>query len=385
MILVASIERGLMHVRLPSIGKGSGSGGNATPPGPDHVTWPAVVMISLLVSLMVSSTARSQHLDRVKLDAAISEADRIVRTDPRPFFKNVRSVLVYADTGTIFEQYYGGMTRDSLSHLQSQTKSVVALLMGIVIDKGFVQGDHEFVRDYFPEYFSPAESLKSSLRIRDLLTMSAGFAWEEMIPQDDPENDNMNMYRSDNYLQYVLSKSVVVAPFTSFEYNSGCPMIVAGIIERASHMSLEQFAEEYLFEPLHISTWYWIKDSTGFCHAGGGLYLTPSDMLKIGILVMDHGSWEGHQIVSESWIDVMTRPYFPTGCDVSRYGYYWWVREMTRPDGSTTMVVSAEGAGGQKLYVFPGYRLVVLFTERNYSTPQVSPIFIRESVLPLLQ
>ena len=215
--------------------------------------------------------------------------------------------------------------------------------------------------------------------------MSAGFEWEEMVPLNDPNNDNMNMYRSNNYLQYILSKPVVRSPFTAFHYNSGCPMIVAGIIEQASGMSLESFAEKYLFEELDIRKYFWLKDSAGFCHAGGGLFLRPADVLKIGILVLQHGMWGDQEIVSRNWIEKTTQAYFPTGFDISRYGYFWWVREMARPDGSTTTVISAEGAGGQRLYLFPHYGLIVAFTERNYSTPLVSPLFIRESILPILR
>jgi hypothetical protein len=51
----------------------------------------------------------------------------------------------------------------------------------------------------------------------------------------------------------------------------------------------------------------------------------------------------------------------------------------------TTRVVTGEGAGGQKMYIFPEYQLIIAFTERNYNTPQVSPIFINESVLPMLK
>jgi hypothetical protein len=56
-------------------------------------------------------------------------------------------------------------------------------------------------------------------------------------------------------------------------------MIVAGIIEKATRMKLEDFAMKYLFGPMGITEYYWLKDSTGFCHAGGGLYLKPMDML----------------------------------------------------------------------------------------------------------
>ena len=70
---------------------------------------------------------------------------------------------------------------------------------------------------------------------------------------------------------------------------------------------------------------------------------------------------------------------------ISTYGYFWWIREMNTTGGKPTRVVTAEGAGGQKMYIFPEYQLIIAFTEHNYNTPQVSPLFIRESILPLLK
>jgi CubicO group peptidase (beta-lactamase class C family) len=261
----------------------------------------------------------------------------------------------------------------------------VALLMGIAIDKGYIKSENEPVSLFFPEYFNSSDKLKSSVTIRDLLTMSAGFEWEEMIPFDDPKNDNMNMFRSGRWLNYALSRPMAKKPFSEFTYNSGCPMIIAGIIEKATTIKLDDFARTYLFEPLQIKKYRWQKDSTGFCHAGGGLFLKPMDMLKIGVLVMNNGKWENQQLISQGWIKKATSSYLSTSFDISTYGYYWWIREMKSNEGKTTKIVTAEGAGGQKLYIFPEYQLIIAFTERNYSTPQVSPMFIKESILPLLK
>lgn len=135
------------------------------------------------------------------------------------------------------------------------------------------------------------------------------------------------MNNSGNYLQYALSKPLVKKPYSEFKYNSGCPIIVAGIIEKSAKMSLEQFAEKYLFKPLGIKKYYWIKDSTGFCHAGGGLFLKPRDMLKIGVMVMNKGKWENQQVISKNWINKATQPYLSTMFDICSYGYFWWVRD----------------------------------------------------------
>jgi CubicO group peptidase (beta-lactamase class C family) len=338
---------------------------------------------ALIGCLFFVSPASSQDI-LTKLDSAIKVADKIIETDNRVFFRNVESLIVYFQGNIIFEKYYNGYPKDSLHQIQSQTKSIVALLMGIAIDHGFIKDENVPVSVYFPEYFDTGDNLKSRLAVKDLLTMSSGFEWEEMIPLDDPKNDNINMFRSNSWLKYVLSRPMAKESFTEFKYNSGCPMIVAGIIEKSTNMLLEDFANKYLFVPLGISEYSWIKDSTGFCHAGGGLFLRPKDMLKIGILVLNKGKWDNRKIVSENWIQKATQSYFLTSFDNSGYGYFWWVREMLTNKAKTTNVISAEGAGGQKLYIFNEYNLVVAFTERNYRTPQVGPLFIKETILKSL-
>ncbi len=335
--------------------------------------------------MLIVSTSFSQRIESSKLDSAIMKADKIIEKDPRAFFKNVESMIVFSQGSIRFEKYYNGFNKDSLHQLQSQTKSIMALLTGIAIDKGFIRSENEPVSSYFPGYFAGKDDLKASITIKDLLTMSAGLEWEELIPLTDPGNDNINMYNSGNWLNYAVTRPSVKKPFTEFEYNSGLPMIVAGIIEKASKMKLDDFAAKYLFEPLKITKYRWLKDRTGFCHAGGGLSMKPADMMKIGMLVMNNGNWENKQLIPEVWIKKCTDSYFPTSIENSTYGYFWWIRQMRINDNKTTKVISAEGAGGQKLYIFPEYRLIIAFTEQNYTTPQVSPLFISESILPILE
>jgi len=344
-----------------------------------------MILLPLLL-LLVFVNAYSQKIDYAKLDSAISKADKIIETDSRVFFKNVESMILYSQGKIIFEKYYNGACKDSLQQIQSQTKSITGILTGIAIDNGFIKSENEPVASYFPEYFNNDDLLKASLKIKDLLTMSAGLKWEELaLPYNDPGNDNMNMFNSGKYLEYVLSRPMEKKPFTEFKYNSGCPMIIAAIIERSSNMPLDKFAEKFLFKPLDITDYDWLKDLTGLCHAGGGLNLKPSDMLKIGVMILNKGIWNDNRIVSEEWINKSTKSYFQTSFDISGYGYFIWIRETPVNENKTTKVISAEGASGQKLYIFPEYNLIISFTERNYNTPQVSPLFIKESVFPCLQ
>jgi CubicO group peptidase (beta-lactamase class C family) len=343
------------------------------------------IVISQLFLLLLTLNTFGLQADCSKLYSAIKEADILIETDPRDFFKNVESFIVFNRGNILIEKYYQQVRKDSLHHLQSQTKSIVSLLTGIAIDQGIIKNENEPAARYFPQYFSNKDSLKFQVTIKDLVTMSAGFEWEEMIPFDDPKNDNGRMYRSGHWLEYALSQPMAAKPFARFTNNSGCPMIVAGILEKATRMPLDKFAEKNLFKPLGIESFRWLKDSTGFCHAGGGLYLKPMDMFKIGVMILNEGIYHGNRIVSRDWIKRSLQPYFITEFSNKNYGYFWWIKEMPINKDTTTTVYSAEGAGGQSLFIIPEYDLVISFTEHNYTTPQVGPWVLRESILPNLK
>jgi len=319
------------------------------------------------------------------LGNAITKAENRIETSSIPSFRNLESFIVWHAGSYKHINYYNGVSGEALHQVQSQTKSIVSLLMGIAIDKGFVKDEYEPISFFFPEFFRVSDSLKSLITIRDLLTMSAGLEWEEMLPFNDQRNNNIRMNYSGSYLRYALSLPMASKPYTEFKYNSGSPMIVAGIIERTAEMPLEKFAEKYLFGPLEIINYRWLKDSTGLCHAGGGLFLKPEDMVKIGVMVLNKGKWEGKNIVPEEWLCRSFEPYFKTTFNDHSYGYFWWIKDMKVSNGKSTKVISAQGAGGQYMYIIPEYDLIVSFTEDNFGTPLVGPFLFEAYILPALK
>ena len=340
---------------------------------------------SLIWFLVIVSANICLSQELTRLDSAIFNSEKKIETDNRSFFKNVESFIVSRNGIIVLERYFYGANKDSLYHTQSQTQSIVALLLGIAIDYGYIASEDNLVAPYFPGFFKKEDTLKSSIRIKDLITMSAGMKWEEMLAFDNPRNDNSNMFNSGNWLDYALSRPIDRKPFTEFKYCSGSPMIVAGIIQKATKTSLEAFAKKYLFDQLDITEFYWQKDATGFPHAGGGLWVKPVDMVKIGELVLHKGLWKNVQIISGSWIMKATQTYFVTSFGGYSYGYLWWVKEMKINETRSTKVISAQGAGGQNLYVFPEFELVVSFTESNYGMPVAGTLIINNFILPALE
>ncbi len=111
-------------------------------------------------------------------------------------------------------------------------------------------------------------------------------------------------------------------------------------------------------------------DPTGIVYMGGGLYLRPRAMLKIGQLYLNGGTWNGRRILSQEWVDESWGKYGrlePLDRNGHQYGYLWWHHQYTVGD-RTIATVEARGNGGQYIFVAPELDLVVVITSGNFRT-----------------
>ena len=137
-----------------------------------------------------------------------------------------------------------------LHTLQSVTKSVTSVLMGIAIDEGLISGVKAPALPYFQSYHSdPNEEWKTSLAIEDLLTMRSGIRWDE-TNYDLATNSCILMENSEDWIGYVLQQPMDAEPGTQFEYNSGASVLLGKIVRQATGKRIDQWAEEKLFGPL---------------------------------------------------------------------------------------------------------------------------------------
>ena len=146
-------------------------------------------------------------------------------------------------------------------------------------------------------------------------------------------------------------------------------------------MSIDKYAERTLFERVGIDRYHW-RALSSQVHTGGGLYLRPRDMLKLGQLVLDAGRWNGQQVVSEAWVEESTAFRLPVGGISERdqalralillppepekrgYGYQWWLETLV-VERERYPAVHASGYGRQLMWVIPDLDLVVLFLHHN--------------------
>lgn len=303
-------------------------------------------------------------------------------------YNNIMGVIVQRNGTKVYENYFKGYDENKPIHVFSVTKSVFSVLVGIAIDKGFIESVDEKIVGFFPEY-SVEENEKTiqSITIKDILTMTAPYKYKK--------EPYKKFFKSKDWVEFALD-SLGGEKTGEFLYSAIIgPHILSGILTKATGQSVYDFASEYLFSPLGISVersivllnkkqqmdFYknkyisgWTADAQGINTASWGLTLTSSDMLKIGQLYLDNGKWEGEQIVSSEWISESTKVH--SKWRELSYGYLWWVID------SKENVYAAIGDGGNVIYINAAKKIVVTITSgfRPNVTDRID--FIKEYIEP---
>lgn len=263
----------------------------------------------------------------------------------------------------VLEQYGAGWSATRPHTLQSVSKSVTALLYGIISVRSDAAVERKIV-DVFTRYSPIAnrEPNKDALSVRDLLTMRTSMAyWEQPYP--DSPHDSLNRSR-DDWTKFILSRPMTGVPGSTWAYNSGAAILTCSVIREITNEPVNTFARRELFDPLGITSQSWfVSPYDGLPHCGGGLSLSPPDLARIGYLVLRNGKWGERQVVPASWIAAMTQPYSSGppvffSNDGSGYGYFWWLFPVTRGGGGAG-VWAGSGSGGQWLFVVPSKDLVI--------------------------
>jgi CubicO group peptidase (beta-lactamase class C family)/dienelactone hydrolase len=289
---------------------------------------------------------------------------------------NLHSVVVVRHGSLVFEHYFSGADErgdaklgevafgpETRHDVRSVTKSIVALLLGIAIERGWVAGIDQPVLSFFPEYADLRTPEKDRITLRHLVTMSAGLRWNE-DDYDDPNNGEVLMNGAPDHYRFVLEQPVVAPAGQLYTYNGGGTALIAAVLQKATGKPFDELARTLLFEPLDITDVEWNRWDNGTAIAASGLRMRPRDLAKIGQLVLSHGVWNGRQIVPASWVDAATAPQI-NGSALYFYGYHFWLgRSLVQ--GREVDWVSATGNGGQRVFIVPSLDLVVVVTAGLY-------------------
>jgi len=284
--------------------------------------------------------------------ADTAEVNRIVNE-----FKEigtVNSLIIEQENRRIVEEYFDSMNSKRTNNIKSASKSILSLLIGIALDKGFLDSTEQTIDEFFPEWFDEnPDSVKASITIKDLLTMRSGL-----------ETTSFHNYGrwvlSKNWVQFALEQPVTGRPGGRMIYSTGTTHLLSAILTKASGMSTRKFAKRYLFKPMDIEIGGWDLSPEGYYMGGNNMALRTEALFKIGRMVMDMGVYKGNQIVSSNWIVESFKVYTRSNFNPYDYGYLWWRRKTAGYE-----VAFAWGNGGQYILMIPELDAVIAITSDN--------------------
>ncbi|MGZ7445069.1 serine hydrolase domain-containing protein [Paenibacillus sp. TH7-28] len=315
------------------------------------------------------------------MDAAkLAELEPAIKSD----YSNINGVVVVRNGYIAYEKYFNGYGPEDAHHVASVTKSILSALIGIAIDRGYIQSVDHTVLDFFPEYNAgAADGQKSEITLRHLLSMTAPYPFEDWREPLD------KLCMQPDWVKYTLDMLGQGGSIGAFKYSTAGAHLLSAILTRSTGQSAREFANERLFKPISMkeipdykmkafgfddlfgkNVKGWVHDPNGNSAGGWGLTLTPRDMARFGLLYLNRGRWDHRQVVPAAWVDAST------AMNPNHYGYLWWLREE---DGVSAYM--AMGDGGNIICCIPEKDLVVAIASEFVMNPRDRWELIKEHII----
>lgn len=265
--------------------------------------------------------------------------------------------LVIRHDSILYESYRDGWDDTRTSNIYSATKTIVGMLVGIALEEGKIHSLDDPVSCYIPIY---NKGRQADVTLRHLLTMSGGMAWDEAYAS--LFSVTTHGYYGNDLYELVTGLDVADEPGVQFSYRSGETQLLAFVLEAATGETLSRYAEEKLWRPMQAERdAYWLLDKEdgdekAFCC----FHTTARDVARFGRLMLHRGRWGERQLVSEKYMDEMTRP--------ASYLKDQWGKDSLRYYGLQTWLMDYRGERipcmrgmlGQYVFAIPSRDAIVV-------------------------
>ncbi len=314
-----------------------------------------------------SADANGMSIDKLRaMETAVRAGD----------FKKIGSVVIARHGNLLYEVYFDG-DANTLRDTRSATKSITDVLIGIALGEKKLSVNAR-VLQLLPERARKLQNpdpRKNKIAIEDFLTMSSPLECDDW--NDASRGNEERMYLVEDWVQFIFDlpirgrmhagEKIEPPPYGRyFSYCTGGVFTLSEVLQKATGVRTDRYAQEKLFGPLGISDVEWVYSPLNIPQTGGGLRLRSRDLLKVAQLYLNGGRWNGKSIVDEAWVRASTQPHARID-DETEYGYLWWLKSF-RSGGKSYPAFFMSGNGGNKVVAFPGLDLAVVITSTNYNT-----------------
>ncbi|MCC7634827.1 serine hydrolase domain-containing protein [Stenotrophomonas rhizophila] len=308
---------------------------------------------SLPVPVKAGSTADRAGL--ADANAPASSAIDAVLADGQAI-DGLRSLLLAAGGKVLGERYYHGAQAEDLQPVNSITKSVTSMLVGLALRRGSLPGLSARVAQLLPRARAcVAPCPAAQLHLEQLLNARSGLRYDWLAQYD-------ALMASPDPIAMALAQVAEPGAAGQWSYNDPVIGLLSPILAEAEGLDLEALAARELFAPLGIGHWHWQRDALGQPMSYAGLALRSRDLLKLVWMMAREGRWGTAPILPARWVRASTRSrgtaqwQLPGLHDIG-YGYLWFSGRLDRQ-----RLVWGWGYGGQFALWAPAHGIAVVST-----------------------
>lgn len=284
----------------------------------------------------------------------------------------------------VVEEYFFGHDRNTPHDTRSAGKTFASVMLGAAMRDGADVGPETRAYDLLAGMgpFANDDPHKHRITLAHLMTHTAGLACDDNAenPISPGNEDLMQSQREQpNWWRFTLDLPMVHEPGERYAYCSGSMNLMGAALTTATRTWLPEYFERTIARPLQFGRSYWNLMPTGEGYLGGGAWLLPRDLLKVGQLYLDGGARRGRRVVDAAWVAQSTTPRIEitpetTGLDEETFPNYYgrgadglaWHSWTVNAGGRSYSGYAASGNGGQLLVVLPELEMAIVFTGGNY-------------------
>jgi CubicO group peptidase (beta-lactamase class C family) len=320
------------------------------------------------------SSPEAQGIASSAILAFVEEADQKI--------DHLHSFMLVRHGRVVAEGWWAPYEAGSGHELYSLSKSFTSTAVGLAIADGKLSLDDPVLK-FFPDEVpkEPSVNLKA-MRVRDLLCMSTGHQTQPQLnPSLSSPTAGEAKPETGSWVKTFLAHPVPHKPGTHFMYNTPATYMLSAIVQKVTGQTVLDYLRPRLFKPLGIANPSWGTSPQGITLGGYGLSIRTEDIAKFGQLYLQHGGWNGQQLIPAHWVELATSRQTSNGSNPNSdweqgYGYQFWRARHGAYRG--------DGAFGQFCVVMPEQDAVVAITS-GVKDMQVVLNLVWDKLLPAMK
>ncbi|MDD3335314.1 MAG: serine hydrolase [Eubacteriales bacterium] len=280
----------------------------------------------------------------------------------------LHGLMIAVDGAVAAEGWWQPYSPCTLHSCYSGTKTFTAAAIGFAVAEGLLRTQDRFLH-FFPEQEAPELSEDARLlTVHHLLCMASG------------QTDEIDLTQTDDPVRTFLRANFTSTPGETFDYNSMASHMLALLLFRLTGQTLPEYLSSRLFDPLGIRAFRWDRTPQGLPMGGWGLHLRTEDYLKMGLLILQHGVWEGRQVLPDGWAELASAFQMDNATPgaapewAQGYGYQMWRCQAP-------VKARLSGSFGQHVLICPALNAVVAIQACTDRKVQLLDL-VREKLMP---